>query len=279
MIPFKYTIDDKQEITTADGDKIIDLAAPSIKPDQDINVLDYYIVRQSEEGRSDKLAMRYYGNVFHTEIMLKFNGVSNPFSVEEGDIMIVADPVSGRQAMISQAVVNRGDIRKQYYQPEKEGKPDPRLKTFEKRQTVKPNKKKDGPALPPNFSNPGDKEIQIIGGKLVFGANVSRGGTGTSDVPLEKQKFLDNLKNLPNVKKAIKTGNALKTGDKYNNPAQNAAGNNTGVKNANLTPDEEKKLAAQKAAREKAKKDLLSKVNLSKSELIAKLVKELYKPI
>lgn len=140
MIPLKYTVDDKQEITRKDGQKIIDFSSPSIQQDAAVNVLDYFIVRKEEQGRVDKIAMRYYGNIQNTEMLLKFNGISNPFAVEEGDILIIGDPVSARKVMISAAVVNRGDIRKQYYQPEKEGKPDPKLKTFEKRQVVKPNK-------------------------------------------------------------------------------------------------------------------------------------------
>jgi len=278
MIDLKYTIDNKPLIKKKDGTEITDLAAPSINQNVTFSVLDYFMVRNNEQMRPDTIAQRYYGNIKNVEMLMKLNGVSNPFSIDEGDIMIIADPVTGRSAMINNAIVNRGDVRKQYFQPEKEGKPDPKLKVFTQRQVVKPNKKKNGQALPPNYANPGDKELEIIGGKIVFGANVSAGGTGTTDVPLEKQKFLDSLKNNSAVKKVQKLstnllGNTSTTGT----TGGSGAGNNTGVPNAALTPAEKAAQAAQAAKREQANKKLASKVNLAKSEVISKLVKDLFK--
>ena len=271
MINFDFTIDRKVAIKTASGEDIIDLAAPSLKKDVTFAVLDYVIVRDTEAMRPDYLTQRYYGDMSHTEMLLKFNGISNPFSIEEGDLIMIADPVAGRNAMNDNTVINRADVRKQYYQPEKEGKPDPKLKTFENRVTIKPaSPKKNGQALPPNYANPGDKEVEIIGGKIVFGANISKGGTGVGDVPLEKLKFLANLKKSAAYKKVTKMNDAVPSS--IANPSDAAAAK----KEAELSPADKKKLADQKALREKEKLKLLDKVNLSKSELMSKLIKDLY---
>lgn len=278
MIDLKYTLDSKPIIKKKDGTEITDLAAPSLNQDVTFTVLDYFMVRNNEQMRPDTIAQRYYGNIKNVEMLMKLNAVSNPFSIDEGDIMVIADPVTGRSAMINNAVVNRGDVRKQYFQPEKEGKPDPKLKVFSQRQVVKPSKKKNGQALPPNYANPGDKELEIIGGKIVFGTNVSAGGTGTTDVPLEKQKFLDSLKNNSAVKKVQKLSTNL-LGDTTTTGiiGGSGAGNITGVPNANLSPAEKAAQAAQAAKREQTNQKLASKVNLAKSEVIAKLIKDLFK--
>lgn len=300
MIPLRYVIDLKIPIKTADGQEIIDLAAPSMRKGVEVKVLNYVLVRKEEEMRPDMLTQRYYGDMTNTEMLLKMNGVSNPFSIQEGDLMIITDPVSGRVAMTNNLVVNKGDVRKQYFQPEKEGKPDPRLKTFEKRQRVQPNVKKSGPALPPNYANPGDKEISIEGGKIVFGGSVSGSGEVAQDMPLEKMKFLQNLQKNPDVlnlqKKTASISlsdssviNAGPEGLKLNNSSgiPNSAANPTpnsqwklgagnGVPNSSLSKEQQDKLAAEKEKKDKEALALLKKVNLSKSELISKLIKDLY---
>lgn len=288
MISFSYTIDKKVTIKTVNGDDILDLAAPSLKKGVTFNVLNYVIVRNTEVMRPDSIAQRYYGEMTHTEMLMKFNGISNPFSVDEGDLLMIADPVSGRFGMNDNSVINRGDVRKQYYQPEKEGKPDPRLKTFESRVKIKPaSAKKAGQALPPNYATPGDKEFEIVGGKIVFGANVSKGGSGVGDVPLEKQRFLENLKKTAAYKKVTKMSNAISQDSSTMNPnpqgpnlssepAKTGPAVGNGVPNSALSADEKKKIDEQKAKRDAAKKLLENKVNLSKSDLISKLVKDLY---
>ena len=271
MINFDFTIDRKVSIKTINGVDIIDLAAPSLKKDVTFPVLNYVIVRDNEAMRPDYLTQRYYGDMSHTEMLLKFNGISNPFSIEEGDLIMIADPVAGRNAMNDNSVISRADVRKQYYQPEKEGKPDPKLKTFESRVKIKPaSPKKNGQALPPNYANPGDKEVEIIGGKIVFGANISKGGTGVGDVPLEKLIFLDNLKKSAAYRKVAKMNDGIPSS--IANPSDAAAAK----KEAELSPADKKKIADQKALREKEKLKLLNKVNLSKSELMSKLIKDLY---
>lgn len=284
MLPFTYVIDLKIPIKTADGQEIIDLAAPSMKKNIEVKVLSYVLVRKEEEMRPDMLTQRYYGSMDNTEMLLKMNGISNPFSLQEGDLIIITDPVTGRIAMKNNTVINKGDVRKQYFQPEKEGKPDPRLKTFDKRQRVKPNVKKAGPALPPNYANPGDKEITIEGGKIVFGGDTS------PDMPLEKKKFLENLKKNPDILNLKKQTTALLSDPSLNtNKAEtpnSAAGSpvkkdeeGCGVPNFGLSKEEKLKLDLAKAAAALAKLALLQKVNLSKSELISKLIKDLYGPV
>jgi len=298
MLPFKYVIDYKVPITTADGQEIIDLAAPSMRKDVEVKVLNYVMVRSSEEMRPDMIAQRYFGAMDNTEMLLKMNGISNPFSIQEGDLMVITDPVTGRVAMNNNVIINKGDVRKQYFQPEKEGKPDPRLKTFDKRQRVKPNSKKSGPALPPNYANPGDSEITIQGGKIVFGGAISGGGETPDDMPLEKKRFLQNLQKNPDVLNLRKKTAAIKLSDsstvntspeglKLNNSSgiANSAANKTkiaagaignGVANSALTKAEKDRLEAEKAKKKKLSLELLKKVNLSKAELIAKLIKDLY---
>ena len=44
-------------------------------------------VTDREEGRPDLISLKYYGIQSLTDVILKFNGVSNPFSLQEGDML------------------------------------------------------------------------------------------------------------------------------------------------------------------------------------------------
>ena len=46
-----------------------------------------YVVRGSDMGRLDLIAEEHYGNSQKIEYLLKFNGISDPFSIKEGDVL------------------------------------------------------------------------------------------------------------------------------------------------------------------------------------------------
>jgi hypothetical protein len=83
---------------TINGVKILDLQERSI---------DYSLYNQSRplvmatieitdiaEMRIDILSEYFYKNVNYGEFILKFNGISNPFSIEVGDILFIPELIS-----------------------------------------------------------------------------------------------------------------------------------------------------------------------------------------
>jgi len=42
--------------------------------------------------RADKVAFAEYGTDEYTEYILKYSGVSNPFSIAEDDVLFIPDP-------------------------------------------------------------------------------------------------------------------------------------------------------------------------------------------
>ena len=53
----------------------------------DIGVMKEHEVLFSEVGRPDLICLKYYGNGEDIDYLLKFNGISDPFSINEGDIL------------------------------------------------------------------------------------------------------------------------------------------------------------------------------------------------
>ena len=54
---------------------------------EDIDIIIEHTVELREQGRPDLISLKYYGIHDNTDFVLKFNGISNPFSMSEGDII------------------------------------------------------------------------------------------------------------------------------------------------------------------------------------------------
>lgn len=175
--------------------QIIDLSQQSLNIKQDQPMVNYVLVNDETSMRIDVISQVAMGSTIHTEKMLKFNDISNPFTIDTGDLLFVPDLFYATLNMKNDGARNKQktDIRNQYIDPEKESKLDPNLGKFDARNKPKAaDPSKSAPPLPPNFANIGDKEIEIKGGKIFFGPNVSKNGS-ECDEPLSKSEFLAKL--------------------------------------------------------------------------------------
>ena len=73
-----------------DGTKLI-LAIPTIIFRNKSNSLieGTHVVSDYEQGRPDLIAAKYYGDATALDIILKYNNISDPFSIVEGETIIV----------------------------------------------------------------------------------------------------------------------------------------------------------------------------------------------
>jgi len=199
MLNFFNTVDSKPIIKDENGNLIVDLiqkdTIASFEGEGPV-IIDYFLVKSDEVMRVDLVTQKMYGYLDGMENMLKFNGISNPFCIDEGDILYTFDIPSMNRNMRGNVPTkdDREDIRKQYITPEKKSTVDPALRSFDKRETPrKPlSPKGNQPALPPNYAAFGDQEIQIRNGKIVFGPNVTK-QDADCDKPLSKSEFISRL--------------------------------------------------------------------------------------
>ena len=87
---FKYTLDKKKEVTDSRGNRIIDLTK-SIFARKSGTIKDYKIVRMSDvyEMRPDLVSQAMYETDEFAEFILKFAGISNPFTLSEDDVLLI----------------------------------------------------------------------------------------------------------------------------------------------------------------------------------------------
>lgn len=196
MLNFIKTQDSKPLIKDKGGVEIVNFiekdmitSASGYRP----IIIDYYLVTAEDSMRADLITQKMYGYLSPLESVLKFNGISNPFSVEEGDVLYTFDVPSMNYNTRSENTNNTliDDIRNQYITPEKKSTVDPALRSFDKRDTPRKNKGNQ-PLLPPNYAAFGDTELQVKGGKIIFGPNVTKQDENC-DKPLSKSEFISRL--------------------------------------------------------------------------------------
>lgn len=153
-----------------EGGKLI-LAQPTFIFKDDEVPFSEYIVKDTDAGRIDLIAEEYYGSAVDLESILKFNGISDPFSINEGDVlkMPIDDAIIKKLERPGVAISNI--VRQEFIDGKKLTKKDKRRIDFLKK---KYNIKE---VLPPNMLKSGFKNFEL---RKEEGEDVIKMGMGVS---------------------------------------------------------------------------------------------------
>lgn len=170
------------------GEHIRDLTAQSVDFTREMYVIDTAVVTSDFVMRADLVAKVEFRNSNRLDYLLKFNGISNPFSVDEGDILLVPDQDAMKLAMKpkKKGDDDRAEVVKKFFDPNRLSKKDKKRVDYIKK---KSEDAANGSAnnLPPNFAEPGAQEIAVVDGKVVFGGDVVPNAENCVD-PLSKAR-------------------------------------------------------------------------------------------
>jgi hypothetical protein len=178
------------------------------------------LVNEYENMRPDLIANRLYGDISLWDALLKYNGISNPFSVKQGTLMYVTsdssllgsyanpkefksrDPKSEVQNGKSVNPNTGRDSNRSDNLNKKKNKP----KLTQSSPTINPPTQKEadrlaqleqrngGSVLPPNINRPGDSNTQKSNGRVIFGANNTQGNIRTRTEPISRKNLINELK-------------------------------------------------------------------------------------
>lgn len=97
---FQHTLDSRKEIVDWEGNRLIDLF-PSVFDFKSNQIENYNVYKVTENFvcRPDLVSLRYYGTTEKTEYILLYNGISNPFSLNKDDILMVPNPAQADAQM------------------------------------------------------------------------------------------------------------------------------------------------------------------------------------
>ena len=169
---FTNSLDDKPLFTRPDGIEVKDLTSSMF----DLRSGSYtsftaYKVPKEYEMRPDLISAAAYNNTIYAEFILKYNGISNPFTIKEGDIILIPD-LDSMKASVAKPQGTDTDGAKsirnsyKYIDPIKI----PKLEDmFQNRSIV--GGAQEG-ALPPNITKEGEPQITYRNGRVYFGEGV-----------------------------------------------------------------------------------------------------------
>jgi len=168
------TINKKPSIVVNDV-KLLDLTQPSFSWSNPLTVDRTVIVSEDLAMRTDNVAKLLYGDSGRFDWVCKTNGISNPLSVDTGDVILVGIPDEIKEGIVepskSRKPVTSKDAASFYFDESKLSKKDKTRLDFLKK---KANSLVNGAqsAVPPNIADPGAQEITRKDGKVYFGADV-----------------------------------------------------------------------------------------------------------
>ena len=150
-------------------------------------------VSEYENMRPDLMADRLYGDQSKWDAMLKYNGISNPFSVKAGDLLY-ALPFSALESVyVPPTIIQEREQKKETgAKSQVVSKKD---KNRVNNLARKNNKNEDGVnigsngELPPNLSKVGDKSVKVKDGRLVFGEDVTTVNKDNCPTPISRSRL------------------------------------------------------------------------------------------
>ena len=191
LLEKKPTITDPQT-----GEQKIDLTVPVISGESAVSIGSYHVVTQNEEMRPDLIGYNTFGDEGAFGYFLKTNGISNPYSLKEGDFLFLPTYESITKAYQSPSNKRNSPAQPKSYRreiQEKISKISPeRLEYLNARNISDIARSTTGAAgnvgLPPNVLEPGQEGSRVIDGKLVFGPDIGQ-CRGTVKRPLSEAQL------------------------------------------------------------------------------------------
>lgn len=189
---FTNSLDNKQIFINADGEALVDLTASMYVRMYNMDfVHSIYRANKQCEMRPDYLSACLYGDEAYAEITIKSAMISNPFALEEGDLvfaMTLDNVYNGvREASPDEKAALRGvsvyELVKRYHKYIDKAKV-PDVAGSEENK-VEALSEKSKPAIEPNISKTGATGVVVKSGKIYFGKNKSEADKIQDKLPIE----------------------------------------------------------------------------------------------
>jgi hypothetical protein len=154
------------------GELYYDLTAPSFTYKRELGVKGIHYVTQDQAGRIDKIAELYFGGSQNIDAICVVNNIFNPFSVSEGDILVIPNLAQPNLAYRRPNPISRPSVQlAQYTNTDRQSEQD---QSRIQRLIQKAKTKKTGvkTPIPPNMLQQGQDAKIYGGGEILLGANL-----------------------------------------------------------------------------------------------------------
>lgn len=163
------------------GEVITDLTTPSVRyVNNNPDIIDEFYVGDDMVMRTDLVSKIAYGTTDFFDLLMKFNAISNPYSLDVGEYILVPDLVFMLDSLVNPQNNDESiEVREQYYDKNKKSEID--SKKIEHEQKLKKSNREakySKYSLPPNLAQPGSSEGKVLpNGKILLGGDVTKNTT------------------------------------------------------------------------------------------------------
>ncbi len=165
----KYTTLEKKKLSS-DGSKV-NMTTPTVVFVPATETIAEHIVTEDQIGRIDLISLQYYRDANYADYILKWNNISNPFSINIGDVLLIPQNTATLQTVkpikMVQKTSTEPSIKDQFINtkriPVKDAK---RLEYLQRKASQKANGSTQ--ILPPNLLKDGEHNIKIANGTITI---------------------------------------------------------------------------------------------------------------
>ena len=167
------TLLNKYSISKENGDVLPDITRSSIDTNalKNVKAPNTLLVDSFTVMRPDLIAQAVYSNQGMTDLLLKYNDISNPFSVYEGQLLLIPNKTDLEKILKTPKKIK--DISDIEIDEVETIFIDPKTTQDKKRLELLKKQNKGKEILPSNVNKKGDQNIKIKDGKIVFGEDVT----------------------------------------------------------------------------------------------------------
>jgi hypothetical protein len=188
-------------------DKIIMTEPTLLFPDY-LEVQRVFPVDSYYAGRIDLISLSVYNSPDYADQLLKFNGISNPFSIADGDILYIPpmDVLNKTWKKPGIGTAESNVVRDRFIETKRLPiKDQNRLDYLKRKAAQKPNGAKE--ILPPNVLASDEKNVIIQNGTLTVGAALPSSADRTSALLTSNKAFPEEMQRINAINKDINNTN------------------------------------------------------------------------
>jgi hypothetical protein len=187
MLLFKI-FSNKSTFTKPNGDQVIDLIRRAVSfIGVKSNVGQGYLVNEDTVMRPDLIAQQFYGDSSATDLLLKYNGYSNPFAIDINDFFRIPDSENLSKFGAKPSVANLGPRKKKANVVLA-----PKTKKDKRRIEYQLNRlDTSAPPVAPNVAL--DSGVKVLNGQIVFGSDVTSVKKENCPDPVSRSKLIESL--------------------------------------------------------------------------------------
>ena len=133
---------------------------------ENAEIIAEHVVTEDDKVRPDLIALKYYGDHTKTDMILKYNRISDPFSISPGEIILVPSPDTAYYRLERPMSFEDNIVKRQFIDTKRLSQKD------QKRIEALKKKYNKETLLPPNVIPVGKKNYEFNGNQVRLGAQV-----------------------------------------------------------------------------------------------------------